>query len=39
MIAASKSGVPITADDLGVAGAMMVLMKDTIMPNIMQVCM
>ncbi len=32
----SKSGDPITADDLGVAGAMTVLMKDTVKPNLMQ---
>jgi methylenetetrahydrofolate dehydrogenase (NADP+)/methenyltetrahydrofolate cyclohydrolase/formyltetrahydrofolate synthetase len=32
----SKSGEPITADDLGVAGAMTVLMKDTVKPNLMQ---
>jgi len=32
----SKSGEAITADDLGVAGAMTVLMKDTVKPNLMQ---
>jgi formyltetrahydrofolate synthetase len=32
----SKSGEPLTADDLGVAGAITVLMKDAIMPNLMQ---
>ena len=32
----STSGEPITADDLGVAGAMTVLMKDTVKPNLMQ---
>ncbi|MGA9190800.1 MAG: formate--tetrahydrofolate ligase [Anaerolineales bacterium] len=32
----SKDGEPITADDLGVAGAMTVLMKDTVKPNLMQ---
>ncbi len=31
-----RSGRPVTADDLGVAGAMTVLMKDAIMPNLMQ---
>ena len=37
MVAASKSEEPVTADDLGVGGAMAVLMKDAIMPNLMQV--
>jgi formyltetrahydrofolate synthetase len=32
----SKQGKPITADDLGVAGALTVLMKDAIMPNLLQ---
>ncbi|GAB4561128.1 MAG: formate--tetrahydrofolate ligase [Anaerolineae bacterium] len=36
VIGYSKSGVPITAEDLGVAGAMTVIMKDAIMPNLMQ---
>jgi len=36
VIGSSKDGDPVTADDLGVAGAMMVLMKDTIMPTLMQ---
>jgi len=36
VIGSSRSGEPVTADDLGVAGAMMVLMKDTIMPTLMQ---
>jgi len=31
-----KSGKPLTAEDLKVAGAMTVLMKDAIMPNLMQ---
>jgi formyltetrahydrofolate synthetase len=31
-----KKGKPLTAEDLGVAGAMAVLMKDAIMPNLMQ---
>lgn len=31
-----RSGRPVTADDLGVAGAMTVLMKDAIMPNLLQ---
>lgn len=36
VIGMSKSGDPITADDLGVGGALTVLMKDAIMPNLMQ---
>ncbi len=32
----SRSGEPITAEDLGVAGAMAVLMKDAVKPNLMQ---
>jgi formyltetrahydrofolate synthetase len=36
VIGASRAGVPITADDIGVGGALTVLMKDTIMPNLMQ---
>jgi formyltetrahydrofolate synthetase len=32
----NRAGEPITADDLGVGGALTVLMKDTIMPNLMQ---
>ena len=31
-----KAGRPVTADDLGVAGAMTVLMKDALLPNLMQ---
>ncbi|HIC90350.1 MAG TPA: formate--tetrahydrofolate ligase, partial [Anaerolineae bacterium] len=31
-----KNGNPLTAEDLGVAGAMTVLMKDAIKPNLMQ---
>jgi methylenetetrahydrofolate dehydrogenase (NADP+)/methenyltetrahydrofolate cyclohydrolase/formyltetrahydrofolate synthetase len=30
------AGEPVTAEDLGVAGAMTVLMKDAVMPNLMQ---
>ncbi len=30
------SGVPVTADDLGVGGALCVLMKDAIQPTMMQ---
>jgi methylenetetrahydrofolate dehydrogenase (NADP+)/methenyltetrahydrofolate cyclohydrolase/formyltetrahydrofolate synthetase/formate--tetrahydrofolate ligase len=36
VIGSSRKGEPITADDLGVGGALMVLMKDTLMPNLMQ---
>ncbi|KAN0023838.1 hypothetical protein ACTFIV_008225 [Dictyostelium citrinum] len=36
VIGPSKSGEPITADDLGVGGALTVLMKDAIMPTLMQ---
>lgn len=31
-----RSGRPVTADDLGAAGAMTVLLRDAIMPNLMQ---
>ena len=30
------AGAPVTADDLGVGGAMTVLMKDAIMPTLLQ---
>ena len=36
VIGMSRSGVPVTADDLGVGGAIAVLMKDAILPNLMQ---
>jgi formyltetrahydrofolate synthetase len=36
VIGSSRAGEPVTADDIGVTGALMVLMKDTIMPNLMQ---
>lgn len=36
VFAQSKAGEALTADDLGVAGAITVLMKDTIMPTLMQ---
>ena len=36
VIGTSTGGEPVTAEDLGVAGAMAVLMKDAIMPNLMQ---
>lgn len=36
VVATSKQGDPITADDIGVGGALTVLMKDAIKPNLMQ---
>ncbi|MCL4263385.1 MAG: formate--tetrahydrofolate ligase [Anaerolineae bacterium] len=36
VIGVNKQGEPITADDLGIGGALTVLMKDAIMPNLMQ---
>ena len=36
VVAMSRSGEPVTADDLGVSGALTVLMKDAIAPNLMQ---
>jgi len=36
VIGTNKAGEAISAEDLGVAGAMTVLMKDAIMPNLMQ---
>ena len=36
VVASSKSGDPVTAEDLGVAGALTVLMKDAIRPTLMQ---
>ncbi len=36
VIGQTWAGEPVTAEDLGVAGAMTVLMKDAIMPNLMQ---
>jgi formyltetrahydrofolate synthetase len=35
-MATDNSGKPISTDDLGVAGAMAVLMRDALMPNLMQ---
>ena len=37
VIGMSKAGEPITADDIGVSGALCVLMKDAIQPTLMQV--
>ena len=36
VVATSKQGDPITADDIGVSGALAVLLKDAIKPNMMQ---
>jgi len=36
VVAYSRDGTPITADDLGVTRAVMELMKDTLMPTLMQ---
>ncbi len=36
VIGTNRNGEPVTAEDLGVAGAITVLMKDAIMPNLMQ---
>lgn len=36
VIGTNSKGEPVTAEDLGVAGAITVLMKDAIMPNLMQ---
>ncbi len=36
VIGTSCAGEPVTAEDLGAAGALTVLMKDAIMPNLMQ---
>lgn len=36
VIGSNKRGEPVTADDLGVGGALAVLMKDAIKPNLMQ---
>lgn len=36
VVGMSRSGDPVTADDLGAGGALTVIMKDAIMPNLMQ---
>jgi len=36
VIGMSRSGVPVTADDIGVTGALTVTMKDALMPTLMQ---
>ncbi|TPX65722.1 hypothetical protein SpCBS45565_g04915 [Spizellomyces sp. 'palustris'] len=36
VVASNMAGEPVTADDLGIGGALTVLMKDAIKPNLMQ---
>jgi formyltetrahydrofolate synthetase len=36
VIGSSRAGEPVTCDDIGVTGAIAVLMKDALMPNLMQ---
>jgi len=36
VVAMSRAGAPVTAEDLGVGGALTVLMKDALMPTLMQ---
>lgn len=36
VVASDMDGHPLTADDVGVTGALTVLMRDTIRPNLMQ---
>lgn len=36
VIGTSRAGAAVTADDLGVGGALTVLMKDTLLPTLMQ---
>lgn len=36
VVASSRGGDPVTADDIGIGGALTVLMKDAIKPNMMQ---
>lgn len=36
VVGTNHQGEPVTAEDLGVAGAIMVLMKDALLPNLMQ---
>ena len=36
VVGMSRSGEPVTAEDLGAAGALAVLMKDALMPNLLQ---
>jgi methylenetetrahydrofolate dehydrogenase (NADP+)/methenyltetrahydrofolate cyclohydrolase/formyltetrahydrofolate synthetase len=39
IVGTNKKGEPVTAEDLNVAGAMTVLLKDAVMPNLMQTLM
>ena len=36
VVASSKSGEAVTADDIGISGALAVLLRDAIKPNLMQ---
>ncbi|TPX55787.1 hypothetical protein PhCBS80983_g05028 [Powellomyces hirtus] len=36
VVASNRAGEPVTADDIGIGGALTVLMKDAIKPNLMQ---
>ena len=36
VVGTSRAGAPVTTDDLGVGGALTVLMKDAIQPTLMQ---
>jgi len=36
VVASSRSGDPVTADDIGIGGALATLMKDAVKPNLMQ---
>ena len=36
VVASSKAGEPVTADDIGIGGALTALMRDAIKPNLMQ---
>ncbi|OAQ26777.1 FTHFS-domain-containing protein [Linnemannia elongata AG-77] len=36
VVASNRAGHPVTADDIGIGGALTVLMKDAIKPNLMQ---
>lgn len=36
VVANSKAGVPTTCDDIGATGALAILMRDAIKPNLMQ---
>jgi formyltetrahydrofolate synthetase len=36
VVGTSRAGVPVTADDFGIGGALTVMMKDALMPTLMQ---